>query len=162
MFVSFHLREAQKELTMLCRAIYSTNMCAARLNGSKVFVEEVRKAFLPCLRHSLILIYVKVGTAGSAPYRTSNLFAYCMLRGIWLPPRFRKYWKDFKARKRGAVPHIWNSVGGLVLLVVRCRMLVSSRLCLVGVLPSAVTYSLLTEYPRSAILEYSILNRASW
>jgi len=59
-----------------------------------------------------------------------------MLRGIWLPPRFRKYWKDFKARKRGAVPHIWNSVGGLVLLVVRCRMLVSSRLCLVGVLPS--------------------------
>ncbi len=67
MFVSFHLREAQKELAMLCRAIYSTNMCAARLNGSKVSVEEVRKAFLPCPRHSLILIYVKVGTA-AIPY----------------------------------------------------------------------------------------------
>jgi hypothetical protein len=67
MLISFHLWETQKGLIMLCRAIYRTNMCAARLNGSKVFVEEVRKAFLPCPRHSLILFYVKVGMA-AIPY----------------------------------------------------------------------------------------------
>lgn len=69
----------------------STNMCAAHLNGSTVSVEEVRQAFLPCPRHSLILISVEVGAVGSAPYRACNLFAYCkLLRGIWLPPRVRK------------------------------------------------------------------------
>ncbi len=116
---------------MLCRAIYRTNMCAARLNGSKVFVEEVRKAILPCSRHSLILFYVKVGMAAiPICLLTACCVAFGYHHGSANTGRILRQESVEQCRIYGI------QLRGLVLLVVRCRMLVSSRLCLVGVLPS--------------------------